>query len=280
MKEIYDLDTFIYRCAFAAEKKTYIIEWSDRLEYHDNKISANKAVKGYKENEYRIWCEHKIEPLSHAIANLRSALRNVHDKLGGRERIFFLSGKDNFRYRVATVRPYKGNRDPSDKPVHYDGIRQWAIDILGARLVDGMEADDACAIEAQKDKENSIIITNDKDLNQIPGWHFDWTKEGAVPIYVNSREAKLYLYKQCLAGDATDNVPGIEGIGLAGASKLLNGCNSPREAEARVLQEYKSKYGEEEGVKRFIETGRLVYILRDQNEANNLWEPQILKDES
>jgi hypothetical protein len=50
---------------------------------------------------------------------------------------------------------------------------------LGAVVVDGMEADDALAIEQTQynldmGEECSVICSRDKDLRQVPGYHYGW----------------------------------------------------------------------------------------------------------
>ena len=58
-----------------------------------------------------------------------------------------LQGGGNYRDRIATILPYKGNRDPCKRPVYYDEMREYLIEYFGAELNTGMETDDACGIE-------------------------------------------------------------------------------------------------------------------------------------
>ena len=88
------------------------------------------------------------------------------------------SDKSNFRYDIATIRPYKGQR-VSEKPHHYDRIRSFLVEYRGAIMCYGQEADDAMSIEQYKllGKEPSdchtVIATRDKDLDMVPGYHYN-----------------------------------------------------------------------------------------------------------
>jgi hypothetical protein len=274
--EIYDLDTLIYRGCFAAEKKNYVAASPDTYLTFSSKKDYNVWSKGISRPDHELWIEHKVEPIENAIHIIKQIIDSCHEKIQGLEQRFFLSGKGNFRYKIATVAPYKGNRDPSHKPVHLEGVREWALKYLAAEVVDGAEADDGVAILATSNPE-SVIVSNDKDFKQIPGWHYNFVT--GEMFNVTEREAGLYFFQQLLTGDPTDNIPGIEGLGEVGASKILAGCSGVREAEIRVLQAYRDKYGADEGWKRFIETGRLVRIHTSRDEINKLWEPKYVTRE-
>lgn len=278
MRKAIDLDTFIYRCGFAAETKNYLLEntITGTFQFFENKRELNAYLKEKnRKDQYCVWTEHKVEPVEHAIANLRSSLRRVHEVCGEGESLLYLSGKHCFREDLATIRPYKGNRDPDYKPVHYAEMRRYAVEQLGAIVCDGIEADDAVAIAATENPE-TVIVSNDKDLRQIPGWHWDWTKDDK-PEQVDKKAAALFFYRQVLTGDSTDNIEGVPGLGPAGAGRVLDGVSSPKDAERRVYQVYKEKFGAEEGLKRLIENARLVRILRSVEEKDEPWVPRYLE---
>lgn len=278
MIEIYDADTLVYRVGFATEKKTYtaVTSSGNVLAQFDNKKAYNKIKESLGEHE--LWTEHIVEPLSHALHSLNLTIGAIHARLQGSKQHFVLSGKGNYRNDFATVRPYKGNRDPTHKPVYYNDLRGYLVEKYKAEVVDGAEADDYIGILASKDPDNSIIITNDKDLRQIEGWHYDWTKENAKPFMATPESSTEYFYLQLAMGDPVDNIPGIEGMAEAGARRLLKGANGPSDMENRVLNAYRAKYGKEEGDRRFIETGTLVKICRKNEEIGQPWRPSISMD--
>lgn len=106
--------------------------------------------------------------------------------------LLYLTGKGNFREKIAKKKVYKGSRK-EEKPLLYNDITTYLIDSWGAQVVEGMEADDAMAIEQTSDRVatwkgamgleleekdaltcGTIICTNDKDLRMVPGWHYSW----------------------------------------------------------------------------------------------------------
>jgi hypothetical protein len=140
---------------------------------------------------------------------------------------FYLSGTGNFREEIATILPYKGNRSPFSKPVHYKEIKQFIVDKYKAAVVDGMEADDAIGIRATKeDAENVCIVTIDKDLDMIPGHHYNFVKD--IRYTLNGTEAARSFYKQVLMGDRVDNIPGIHGIGPKHAERIIGPLSNER----------------------------------------------------
>ena len=83
----------------------------------------------------------------------------------------YLTGTDNFRHKVATIKPYKGNRK-QDKPKYYHHIRAYLEKVHRAWVVNGMEADDMLAIRQQELGDSSVIVSRDKDLRQVQGWPY------------------------------------------------------------------------------------------------------------
>lgn len=133
-----------------------------------------------------------------------------------------LSGPGNFRDSIATVFPYKGNRDSSHKPYWYQSIRNYLTSEWGARVVHGREADDECSILARRDRDAGnkyCIATIDKDLDQIPGDHYNYLKQ--VNHCVSVGDAERWFWQQCLSGDATDGVPGCYKLGSVGAERII-----------------------------------------------------------
>ena len=105
----------------------------------------------------------------------------------------WITGKTNFRFEIATTVPYKGNRKDAPKPKHYDALRKHLMK-LGAIMTEGEEADDAVAIASTKG--NYWIVHVDKDLDQLPGWHYNPVKD--EEYYVTEFEGLYSFYKQIL----------------------------------------------------------------------------------
>lgn len=171
-----------------------------------------------------------------------------------------LTGKLNFRTEVATTAPYKGNRT-ADKPVHYHLLRNYLQTSWGASVSDGIEADDVLAIRATELGDDSIIVTLDKDLDQVVGWHYNFVKK--IKYYIEKDEGLLNFYKQFLVGDKVDNIIGAKGIGPKKAEKLLEGKSEIEmwEIVVDIL-----------GYDRAMENGSLLYMLRTKDDK---WTPPV-----
>lgn len=173
----------------------------------------------------------------------------------------YITGPGNFREQVATTKVYKGNRDPTHKPEHYSAIRDYMKTVWQAEVVEGREADDAIGCEqyANKDK-TTVIVTIDKDLNQIPGYHYNPRKQEMY--YVTKHSADIFFWKQMMVGDVTDNIPGITGIGDKRADKVIKECGGDLNLLSdRVRQMYQQQYPAD-WMERMREIALLLYIQR------------------
>ena len=172
--------------------------------------------------------------------------------------IIFLSGSSNFRNGIASIQEYKGGRK-IEKPLYFYEIRNYLKDNYNTFYVHGAEADDAVAVWQTYYGKNSIICSDDKDLLQIPGDHFNLRTKKIITI--GEVEANYRVYHQLLTGDSTDNIRGIEGIGPAKANKILAAVK-PVDYKKECLQQYVNKYGNQ-GVDYCKETFRLIYMMRE-----------------
>ena len=103
----------------------------------------------------------------------------------------YLTGKGNFRHDIAVTEPYKGNRKEKEKPVHLEAIRQYLIKDWNAVVSEGEEADDLIAIDATAIPD-SIIVSLDKDFNQVPGKHYNFNKQDLYNV--SEDEGLLFFY--------------------------------------------------------------------------------------
>lgn len=175
----------------------------------------------------------------------------------------YITGKGNFRNEIAVTEPYKGNRKDAKRPVHYEAIRHH-LQRLGAELVEGQEADDAVAIEASTN--GGWIVSIDKDLDQVPGWHYNFVKK--EEYYVEEFEGLKNFYSQILTGDRIDNIIGLKGIGPVKAAKILAECKTEQELYDACLKAYDGNS------ERVAENGKLLWLRR---KPNQIWSfPPVL----
>lgn len=191
------------------------------------------------------------------ISRMDGMLQRILEETGAETHQLYLTGKGNFRENIATIKPYKGQR-PQEKPYWYQHVKDFLIYHRDAEVIEGMEADDAMGI-AQTD--STVICSLDKDLDMIPGYHYNWNKEGVW--YQDETTALHCFYCQLLTGDSTDNIPGLYGVGKS--STLLRNIkclDSECSMYALVREEYSKRFGSY--WKAFlIENARLLWILRE-----------------
>lgn len=207
-----------------------------------------------------------VEPVEYALATVRRVIQNINDKFSEQKyHRIFLSGKDNFRDKLATIKVYKGNRDPSNKPRYYSEIKDYLINVHNSEVINGQEADDAQGIAQWENKDKSTVIVGiDKDLYMIPGWHYNWVKDEMK--YINLFDANEFFFKQVLIGDSTDNIPGVKGVGPKTAEKLIAPCNKDvAKMQEVVRQEYKRVYGDR-AEQVYREVANLIWIRREEGQ--------------
>jgi hypothetical protein len=227
-----------------------------------------------------------VEPVENALQAVNTTLKWIYERYKGAEFKCFLTGKGNYRAEISTIQPYKGDRSEFAKPRHYAAIRQHLIKQYGAVVIDGMEADDEIGIqatEAAEEGKEPIIVTIDKDLDQIPCKHYNWVKQEEYSV--TDEEAYRNFFGQLLTGDRVDFVPGIAGVGPVGAGKILANCRGPAsmlfEVREAYQEHYPTGYPRLDGSKlssgdAMLEIGRLVWIKRRRDEE--LWNFRTIKD--
>lgn len=195
-----------------------------------------------------------------------------------------LHHKPNFRDEIAVTKPYKGTRKPK-KPYHFKNLTAYMIHAYDCMVVSGMEADDYMAIVQTLVGDNSVICSRDKDLRQVPGWHYSWQCGSQLEIgphktnekgWIELRKGKvfgygeLYFLSQLLTGDIVDNIPGCPKVGPVNAFKILDEARLSRMASYKAVEgAYRGVYGEE-WLPHVEEQGRLLWLRRDFEEP--LWE--------
>lgn len=194
--------------------------------------------------------------------------------------VFYLSTteRSNFRYALAKTKGpnglgYKAGR--GERPYHYQTVRNYLISHYGAKEIEGYEADDALGINCISDKD--VMSHIDKDLNMLPGWHYNYvsgefykieTGLGTLELCRKTPTLKLIgrglfqFYAQLLTGDRTDNIPGIPKIGPKKAYNLLHECCDERSCFFVVATQYRAYYGDIFYSDILYEMASLLWIVR------------------
>ncbi|MCY9137880.1 DNA polymerase I [Peribacillus frigoritolerans] len=151
--------------------------------------------------------------------------------------VAFDAGKTTFRH--ASFKEYKGGRQktPPELSEQFPFIREL-LDCFQIKRyeLENYEADDiigTLSLQAEKDGFEVKVISGDKDLTQLssPSTTVSITKKGITDIeeYTPKHIHEKYglsplqiIDLKGLMGDASDNIPGIPGVGEKTALKLLH----------------------------------------------------------
>ena len=169
-----------------------------------------------------------------AVFGFTSMLLKLSEDMEG-ENILVVFDAARTTFRNAIYKEYKANRSepPEELVPQFDLIKKATTAIgLKSLEVENYEADDIIATYvkiAKKENIETLVISSDKDLMQLIQDH--------VSLYDPMKNIKIgpeavfekfgvspdkVIDVQALAGDSSDNVPGVPGIGVKTASQLIN----------------------------------------------------------
>ena len=197
--------------------------------------------------------------------------------------VIFDSARKNFRNDI--YKDYKANRHdtPEDLIPQFEYIRKavTAFNIPSIELLN-YEADDLIATYKEQASKKNIkvtIISSDKDLMQLVDdntFMFDAMKEH----YIGKEEVKekfgVYPEKvidvQSLAGDSSDNIPGVPGIGIKTAAELINQFGSLENLleNASTIKQPKRRQALLDNREKAFISKQLVTLKRDVPVTNDL----------
>lgn len=245
-----DGDIVAYRAGFAAEKRIY---HDDRTHPKDGGASFHlkkEALIEVPEN-HLVWYR-EAEPVENALHNCSSLIETTIDYACNyfevqREKVNYLTyltgNAETPNFRMEIDKEYKANRDPNHKPTHLGEIKVYLKAKHNGYLTEGCEADDffgqACLTLRSKGL-TPVICTIDKDLQQIAGYHYNFTT-GTITEVSEERAAAVF-WRQMLEGDRVDNIFGINGIGPVKSNRLIPIGMSNEKAQKTVEKAYKDEY--------------------------------------
>jgi len=205
--------------------------------------------------------EEALEKLDHSIEAVLAKLWAHIDDI-----TFVVKGKDNFRHVIYDK--YKSHRkseeDPEKKAI-MDAVHQRLLGHYKAIEAHGEEADDVVAYMALANE--GTVISPDKDLRTVPIPIYNPQKDEHYPTDVDA--ADMMLHVQMIMGDSTDGIPGIKGIGIKGAEKLLLFCPMGKRLDV-VKQAYRDLHKGLDYMSYCQLMTDLIYIRQKPNERYNV----------
>lgn len=203
-----DADSLLYYVAYAPSyKPAEAIEGGsfigdiDKVHFKDYKQHFNNLVQDIVTE-----CE---------LASFRNELPRFKDF----ELVFTPS--TNFRYEIFPE--YKKNRVNKPQSNILKRLKRWAkvgslSKVMRVIVPDNVEADDYVYYHAMK---GDPVASGDKDVvNSVPAAYYYHSNHRRVVTNTPNERARWILL-QTLAGDPSDDIPGLKGVALKTADKLL-----------------------------------------------------------
>lgn len=151
--------------------------------------------------------------LDEALAATEEYIEGMADDLGATDVIVCLTDAANFRHHIWPE--YKANRAGLRKPEHLAALKEFFARRYKTYQRPGLEADDCMGILSTHPtlvKGEKIILSEDKDMQTIPGLLFNPRKD-TKPRKISRLSADLYHLWQTIVGDQSDGYPGARGVG-------------------------------------------------------------------
>ena len=182
---------------------------------------------------------------------------------------------------------YKANRVPDAKSKGYDAGDYTNRDIrddfenLGLKAMtlrkkfighydEALEADDLMAdMVADHPDHDIIIFTQDSDIHQLlkikSDLKFHNFTESVDPASSTTFSFDLYADWKAMAGDASDNIPGVPNLGPKKATQLVLEYGALETIPLEVFNRYRVALGYQNDARKVLKT------FRDQNEKSEAW---------
>jgi len=220
-----------------ADSIAYKAGWSDNYMYMKSCVDSKicQIMLSLDTNKFEIYIEEWRE-----------------DKKNFRKNFFKLSN-DRVKHPG-----YKGNRiSRGDKPKYLDKAREYLRKRYNAKVVMEYESEDIVIRRAKEilEEDNDmvpIVCYIDKDLLQHPFLFYNYDK--CELVHITPEDAILRRYRQVCTGDATDNIPGIAGVGKVTAAKTVSNGDTAIIDTVLLFQYHGLSYDY------FIEQYNLIYI--------------------
>lgn len=180
----------------------------------------------------------------------------------------------NFRKDLASS--YKAHRAAYLRPPGFAELEANMVAHAKVHRAPRLEGDDILGLLATKEPtEGKVIVTIDKDLQQIPGWHYNPDTDELTEV--TPEQGAIFHLTQTLTGDRTDGYPGCPGVGPVKAAKILDGMDDPLSPESwTVIVDAYATAGLTEADA--LLQARLAFVLRQgyynrKTQEIKLWTP-------
>ena len=260
---LYDMDSTLYHSVYR------IVSISDMKALLSSYPELSYAERKQKAFDYII--DEAFGRMGEKTLKIFDAIEETGIKLLAYE-YYITACKNSVRKQISD--DYKAKRKGNK---YVSALRKKLIQEGTSIHDDVYEADDLIAdraLELKSEGKNYIVVSIDKDLKQIEGYHFDY-----YPIkvfneetqrkefvrykglsYTSKNESYMMIALQMLMGDAGDGVLALKGIGQKKAEKILEECKTPNELLFRVVRAYINHFGNDYYRENFLLNLRLLKL--------------------
>lgn len=239
MIALFDFDSHLYHSVYrivSIQQMRELLAANFTLPYSERKELAFNYI-----------IDEAIDRMGNKLLKVYDAIEQTGFKLTAYE-LYITACTNSIRKNISEE--YKANRRRNK---WVNEIRNRLISEGNVIFDDQYEADDLIADRAKELNEQGkeyIIISIDKDLKQIPGWHFDYYPkkikhpDGTITTqmkglsFTTPYESWKMLAYQVIAGDHGDGVKGIPGIGHVRTNQILHGCKTYKDFQNKVVRAY------------------------------------------
>ena len=245
---LFDFDSHLYHSVYrivSISDMKALVRSEPELEYHERKQKAFDYI-----------IDEAFDRMGAKTLNVFEAIEETGIQISQYE--FFITTCEKSK-RKAISPEYKKKKK---KNKWVSALRSKLINEGTVSFSSQYEADDLIydrAKELRKEDKNYIVISIDKDLKQIEGFHYDYypikelnTETGLKEFirhkglsYTSEFESRYMIAKQMLSGDSGDGVQGLKGIGEKRAEKILEGKKSHFTLLLAVIRTYVKHYDSE-----------------------------------
>ena len=204
---IVDADALVYRISAMCDTRSILVSRGGKTKEFDTRTKFKEYCKS-KELDYETFAiEDKIvsEDLSHCLATIKRAIKNIKENLNATEIIFFLGGSYNARTDLPLPSQYKSNRSEQIRPKHLKGAREYLAKWYNTYVVTDIEADDIVLGVTQHIVNNTsaycVAWQLDKDFlqNLLPSRYYHPVDDKIYEI--NGGIGELYEHKKGIKGN-------------------------------------------------------------------------------
>lgn len=257
-----DSDALCFRIAAACDTKTILVSNGKKVREFKTRTEFKRLCKDKGWDYAKFTIEDKVvsEDVSHCLATLKRAIRNLKERFDATHMYHFLGGKHNARCDLKLPVQYKSNRSGAARPTHLKECRDYLIKNHGAFVVTGVEADDlvqglsqhivneteACGIAFNLDKDFNQSLLFNRFYNPIKDTVTELSG-GLGKLWLENDKVKgeglLWLMQQLMISDPSDayfmNSHYIKKYGEKSFYKDFKDCKSEKELLTKVVSKWK-----------------------------------------